>query len=81
VYILLLFRGLGQGAFGTVFLVEDEDTNKTYALKRVSPLGSRETFANPWKDQPSPVSPCGFPIKTMVNHGEPGYLVLGRMGN
>lgn len=27
---------LGQGAFGIVFLVEDEDTNKTYALKRVS---------------------------------------------
>jgi len=53
--------------------VEDEDTNKTYALKRVSPLGSRETFANPWEDQASPVSPCGFPIKTMVNHGKPGY--------
>eukprot|EP00438_Fugacium_kawagutii_P025423 Skav235048 [mRNA] locus=scaffold824:75763:81544:- [translate_table: standard] len=28
--------GLGQGAFGTVFLVEDSDTDKTYALKRVS---------------------------------------------
>ena len=31
-------RGLGQGAFGTVFLVEDEPSQERYALKRVSQL-------------------------------------------
>ena len=29
-------EGLGQGAFGTVFLVEDEPSQERYALKRVS---------------------------------------------